>query len=99
MVAGGAVMAITVIHGPMATGKTFHAVRFKQQYCCNRVLDGWPDDGGSRGHGEPRDGDLILTTRSPTDMRQKLPDARYVDINTARRRVGLPPAPKQGFRP
>lgn len=89
-------MAIVIIHGDKATGKTVNAERFKQQYRCARILDGWPDDAGSRGRGDPRNGDLILTTRSPREMQRALKgkltgdEVIFIGIDRARAEAGLP---------
>jgi hypothetical protein len=87
-------MTITVIHGAMATGKTMHRERFRQQYGCTRIVEDWPY---WKGDGEPASGDLVLTNHSPDQIAKKLPDARLVHIDTARAAIGLEPAPRGGF--
>ena len=46
---------------------------------------------------QPRAGDLILTTESVAVIAKHLPDARIVDVNTARASIGLCAAPASGF--
>lgn len=79
---------ITVIHGPMASGKTFHSARFRSHYRCVRIVDDWDQ----RPDQLPADNSLILTTLSPDWIRQKHGHAaanmRFVSIATARAAIG-----------
>ncbi len=87
-------MAITVIHGPKCTGKTFHAEAFRQHYGCTRIIDGYMEgDAAPR----PSDGDLVLTYLTPQEMRQKRYRGTFdvpptlVSIEVARAAIGVGP--------
>lgn len=86
-------MPQTVIYGPPATGKSFHADLFKAHYGASRVIDDWD---ASFGPG-PGDDDLILSTDAPADLRKRYPCAQLIRIDAARSAVGLEPAPPGGF--
>ncbi len=89
---------ITVIFGPMATGKTFHSKAFAVHYRCSRVLDSvWVFRGRLVVHGGKPigDGDLLLTTMSVEEIRKAvLPETyrsmRFIPITDARRAIGAP---------
>lgn len=84
-------MPQTVIYGPPATGKTFHADLFKAHYGATRVIDDWDVPFG------PGPRDLILSTAAPADLRKRYPRAQLIRIDAARSAVGLDPAPPGGF--
>ena len=86
-------MPQTVIYGPPATGKTFHADLFKAHYGAARVIDDWDVAFGPG----PRDDDLILSADAPADLRKRYPRAQLIRIDAARSAVGLDPAPPGGF--
>ena len=84
---------ITIIHGPMMSGKTFHREAFAKHFSCSHFVDGWEP----RYHEIPADGRLLLTTASPDEIRKAIrldcPDAqvRVIDIKTARSLIGVAP--------
>lgn len=86
-------MPQTVIYGPRATGKTFHAELFRAHYGATHVID----DSDVPFDPEPGDNDLILSTDAPADLRKRYPRARLIRIDAARSAVGLEPAPPGGF--
>lgn len=87
-------MAVTIIHGPMRTGKTLHRDLFAKHYGCSRVYD--DADKGVPNHGG-RGGDLILSNDPVAKIAKRYPWALLIPINTARKAVGLEPAPTEGF--
>lgn len=95
-------MTIIVIHGPPGTGKTTNARKFAELYGLDTIVD----DGVSRHQPFPHKKALVLTTRTPDQVRHwrsvslrgsLTADAiAFVPIVTALRRIGaaLPvPAP------
>lgn len=59
-------MGMVVIHGPQASGKTFHAEAFREHYGCAGISDGYVEgDGGARA---PRVDDLLLTHLTPEQL-------------------------------
>ena len=92
-------MPQTVIYGPPATGKTFHAAAFAKLYDCDCVAD----DHGGRGRKSfwpiTSESALILSTSEPADLRKRYPAATLVRIDAARSALGLDPAPVDGFKP
>ena len=82
---------ITIVHGPMASGKTFHKATFARKFGCSHVVDSWlPDE-----HEVPEDGRLVLTYASPEAIRRAIrldrpsADVRIIDIKTARSLIGV----------
>lgn len=77
---------VTVICGPMMSGKTYHGERFRTHYRCLRVVD-WDCHGEARGL---REGDLITTTLRPDQIAKRLPgfNLRIVPIAEARLAIG-----------
>ncbi|MBV2148592.1 hypothetical protein KRZ98_09875 [Sphingobium sp. AS12] len=88
-------MTITVIHGPMRSGKTFHRDAFAAHYRCTRIVDDWLPQRPFR-QAMPDDDSLVLTTASTAEIEKAMKrtptrDAvRIVDIYTARLAIGLP---------
>lgn len=68
-------MAIVIIHGPQASGKTRHKEALKQHFKCSRIIDGWD------GRRTLYDGDLALTNEEPPF---NCPDAQIIDIVCAK---------------
>lgn len=88
-------MTITIIHGPPASGKTFHRTAFMKKFGCVRYVDNWlPDQ-----HELPDDGRLVLTFAGPEQIARAIrldrpsADVRVIDIQTARRLIGVDPLP------
>ncbi len=48
---------ITIIYGPMRSGKTFHKQAFARHFGCSHIVDDWDP----RLHEVPDDGRLVLT--------------------------------------
>lgn len=84
---------ITIIHGPMASGKTFHKQAFAKHYGCSHVVDCWDPSL----HEVPEDGRLVLTYAFPENIKRAIQkdappsQVRVVDIETARRAIGVAP--------
>lgn len=84
----------TIIHGPMASGKTFHADAFRRHYGCHAAIDLDDLDKLDRRRTQ-MDGLLILTNLKPDDalkrIRKVVPDAdnRIIDIKSARLAIGV----------
>ncbi|NYT43135.1 hypothetical protein HZY97_20335 [Sphingomonas sp. R-74633] len=96
-------MTITVIHGPQASGKTFHAERFRKHFGCRDVVDGWRPGSDLSDHSEPvvlRNGDLLLTNANPDAVMKRFGDrgVRLIPIEQARRMIGVGPVPKRRQR-
>jgi len=53
-------MAIVIIYGPKASGKTRHAEQFMRHFNSKRLVDEW-----SHNDIKPKEGDLVLTTDAP----------------------------------
>lgn len=83
-----------VIYGPMATGKTFHADRFKRLYACSRVIEG--DEPQNR-RTSLREDDLVLVACNRQSAARRFPNACIISIEDARRQAGLGPAPDRGY--
>ncbi|MGW8189556.1 hypothetical protein [Sphingomonas hankookensis] len=80
--------ASVVIYGPRASGKTFHAERFRKRYECERILD------LSGEHGKRRlgSGTLVLTDATKAEARSRYGrDALLVSIHDARSAIGVGP--------
>lgn len=84
----------TIIHGPKASGKTFHAEAFRRHYGCHASID--LDDLPKLDRRRTQlDGLLILTYLKPDDalkcIRKLVPEAddRIIDIKTARLAIGV----------
>jgi hypothetical protein len=90
-------MAIVVIHGHQSTGKTVNGHAFMRQYGCARIVDDWRQSLFDSADRHPRPGDLVLTTETAAVIARHFPDARIVDVNTARASIGLCAAPVGGF--
>lgn len=81
---------ITIIHGPMRSGKTFHKAAFARAYGATHVVDCWD----ARQHEIPADNRLVLTTSDLRDIDRAIrldwPEAevRVVDIKSARLAIG-----------
>ncbi|MDY1008948.1 hypothetical protein [Sphingomonas sp. CFBP9019] len=84
---------IVIIYGPVATGKTFHAIRFASYYGCTRVMDDFVFSDALL----PQSGTLVLTTEHAT-LKARWPLARFIHVNVARMAIGLSCAPAGGFR-
>jgi hypothetical protein len=82
---------ITIIHGPMASGKTFHKQAFAKKFECTHIVDGWNPQTDE----VPSDRRLLLTTAEPHEIRDAIrmdrPSAqvRVIDIKTARSLIGV----------
>ena len=97
---------MTIIHGPMASGKTFHAAAFRQHYQCHEAID---LDDIPRRHRLQMDGLLILTNLGAEQALKRLRkiepamEIRMVDIQTARMAIGVapvaPPLPARRPKP
>ena len=77
-----------MIYGPRASGKTFHAERFRKRYECARILD------LSGEHGKRRlgSGTLVLTDATKGEARSRNGrDALLVSIHDARSAIGVGP--------
>ncbi|KFG91697.1 hypothetical protein BV98_000555 [Sphingobium herbicidovorans NBRC 16415] len=94
---------IVVLHGPMASGKTFHSEAFAKHFGCSAVAD-WD----CRERELPRSNALLLLTNEHPDrvvakIRKGRPDAeiRVVHIRTARLAIGVAPVapPLRARRP
>ena len=85
-----------VIYGPMATGKTLHAQRFRSHYQCARVIE-LDEQEYRHTKFQPQRNDLMLTTMSREAVLRRFPAVRVVGINHARKAIGLERAPKGGF--
>lgn len=84
---------IVLIHGPMASGKTFHSKAFAKHFGCSAVAD-WD----CRERELPRSSALLLLTNEHPErvvgqIRKSRPDAeiRVVHIRTARLAIGVAP--------
>lgn len=84
---------IVLIHGPMASGKTFHSKAFAQHFGCSEIAD-WD----CREQPLPRSKALLLLTnehpeRVVAKIRKGRPDEeiRVVHIRTARLAIGAAP--------
>lgn len=84
---------IVILHGPMASGKTFHSKAFARHYGCRHIAD-WD----CRAQELPRDGNLLLLTnehpeRAVAAIRKRRPDAeiQVVHVRTARLAIGVAP--------
>lgn len=89
-------MPLVVIHGPGASGKTFHADKFKAHYGLETAADWY----SPKRFALPRapEADLLLTQESAEVVGRAFPEATIVHINDARRAIGLDDAPANGFR-
>lgn len=83
---------ITIIHGPQASGKTFHKQAFAAHYGCTHIVEEWnPNE-----HELPDDGRLCLTLACPEDIAKAIrldrPEVhvRVVSIYSARVAIGVP---------
>ena len=81
---------ITIIHGPMMSGKTFHKVAFARKFGCSHIVDDWlPEQ-----HEVPEDGRLVLTYASPEAIGRAIrldrphADIRIIDIKAAHSLIG-----------
>lgn len=95
---------ITIIHGGMASGKTFHRAAFVRKFDCSHIVDDWQPEI----HEVPDDGRLVLTNSSIGQIHRAirldrpLADLRVIDIETARALIGVErraPPPEQWERP
>lgn len=84
---------IVLIHGPMASGKTFHSEAFAKHFGCSDIAD-WD----CRERPLPQSDALLLLTiehpeRVVAKIRKRHPDAeiRVVHIRTARMAIGVAP--------
>lgn len=77
-------MTIIVIHGPMASGKTRNAQKFRSYYGQKRIVDGW-SEGDER---QLRPGDLVLTIEQPDTIRRCIQRARLIAIEQAIHAIG-----------
>jgi len=84
---------IVIVYGPVATGKTFHAIRFAAHYGCTQIMDDFVVADGLL----PPSGTLVLTTEHAT-LKARWPLARFIHVNVARMAIGLSCAPAAGFR-
>jgi hypothetical protein len=84
---------IVIIHGPMASGKTFHSKAFAKHFGCSHIAD-WDR------HGQPLPNSnslLVLTNdhprRAESAIRKRNPDAkiRIISIRIARLAIGVAP--------
>lgn len=93
-------MSIIVIHGPPGTGKTTNARAFADFFGLDTIVD----DGVSRHQPFPQKRALVLTTRTPDEVRRWRANSlrgpssaeavAFVPIATALRRIGAPmPSP------
>lgn len=86
---------ITIIHGPMGSGKTFHKQAFAKQFGCTHIVEDWLPTI----HEVPEDGRLVLTFHSPEEIKRAIrldrpqADIRIIDIKTARSLIGATPYP------
>ena len=84
---------ITIIHGPMRSGKTFHKQAFAQQFGCTHIVDEWQPSI----HEVPEDCRLVLTYDSEEEIKRAIrldrpsADVRIIDITTARSLIGVAP--------
>lgn len=84
---------ITIVFGPMASGKTFHKKAFASRFGCTHIVEDWEP----AIHEVPADKRLVLTNHHPdaikTAIRLDCPDAqvRVIDIKTARHLIGVDP--------
>lgn len=72
-------MAIVIIHGPQASGKTRYSQFFRKHYRCRRIIDGWDQFQALES------GDLALTTEEPPFA---VPGAKVVAIKAALKAIG-----------
>ncbi|MCK0531746.1 hypothetical protein [Sphingobium agri] len=85
---------ITIIHGPMGSGKTFHKQAFANQFGCTHIVEDWLPTI----HEVPEDGRLVLTYHSPEEIKRAIrldrpqADIRIIDIRTARSLIGAAPS-------
>lgn len=93
---------ITIIHGPKASGKTYHSAAFRRHYQCHAAIDLHEFCKGVK---VQRQGLLILTDETPDDAEwtvrkiDPLLDIRLIDIRAARMAIGVkpvaPPLPRR----
>ncbi|MES2157509.1 MAG: hypothetical protein V4512_06865 [Pseudomonadota bacterium] len=96
---------ITIIHGPQASGKTFHKEAFAAHYGCTHIVEEW----NPREHELPDDHRLCLTLATPEAIQKAIrldrPEAmvRVVSIHDARSAIGVtavaPPLPTRRPKP
>lgn len=75
---------ITVIHGPQASGKTYHSKALKTHFNCDAIVDGWKFRRQFVFSGPTTENMLVLTTEHPDAIREALPGARIVAIEDAK---------------
>lgn len=86
-------MAIIVIFGKPATGKTHHKQAFAKHYGCDTIVDNWI----AWEHEVPADGRLVLTYSHPHEIidqfQKDAPDQplRLISILEARTSIGAAP--------
>lgn len=91
-------MTVIVIHGPPGTGKTTNASQLARFYGATEVVD----DGARLGQRFPAGKALVLTTRSPDEVRHWQAQSRrfgaisFVPITTALKSIGVQP-PRQNW--
>lgn len=84
---------ITIIHGPMGSGKTFHKQAFAKKFGCTHIVEDWLPTI----HEVPEDGRLVLTFHSREEINRAIrldrphADIRIIDITTARHLIGVAP--------
>ncbi|WIW88992.1 hypothetical protein K3M67_03140 [Sphingobium sp. V4] len=84
---------ITIIHGPMRSGKTFHKQAFAKKFDCTHIVDDWQPTI----HEVPEDRRLALTYHSEKEIHRAIrkdrpsADVRIIDITTARMLIGVEP--------
>ncbi|MGW8204372.1 hypothetical protein ACWGM0_17730 [Sphingomonas bisphenolicum] len=89
---------ITIIYGPMRSGKTFHKTAFASKFSCTHIVEDWLPQRPFR-QKIPDDGALVLTTATFDQIdkailkddhanRRKF---RILDITTARHLIGVAP--------
>ena len=82
---------ITIIHGPMMSGKTFHKQAFARRFACSHIVDDWLPPI----HELPADGRLVLTYHSEDEIKLAIrldrpsAEVRIIDIKTARCLIGV----------
>ncbi|MGE6693318.1 hypothetical protein ACQKE8_12845 [Sphingobium limneticum] len=87
--------SFTVIHGPPASGKTFHSIAFRRHYGCHAAID--LEELPKMSRDFQKDGALFLTTLAPDDAVNEIykfmpgADYRIIDIRTARLAIGATP--------
>ena len=91
-------MTIVVIHGPPGSGKTTNAEKLARFHGVSTIVD----DGACLGQRFPAGDALVLTTRSPDEVRQWQAQSRrfgpltFVPIATALNSIGAKP-PRQSW--